>query len=124
MGLARCALLSAAILLLPLRAVREWSRPARVAAHAIADLSKTKTELIADNALLRQQLIVANRQIKRALFSPSERATTTFLARLTRSWRDAMLLVQPDTVLRWHRQVFKLFCCSVNGTCDTFSANT
>ncbi len=43
------------------RAVREWSRPARVAARAIADVRKTKTELIADNALLRQQLIVANR---------------------------------------------------------------
>ena len=41
--------------------LREWSRPARVAAHAIAYLRKTKTELIADNALLRLQLIVADR---------------------------------------------------------------
>ncbi len=91
-----------------LRELREWSRPARVAAHAVADLQKTKTELIADNALLRQQLIVADRHIKRALFTRSERTATTVFARFTRSWRDAMLLVQPDTVLGWHRKVFKL----------------
>jgi hypothetical protein len=91
-----------------LHELREWSRPARVAAHAVADLRKTKTELVADNALLRQQLIVANRHIKRALFTRSERTATAFFARLTRSWRDAMLLVQPDTVLRWHRKAFKL----------------
>ena len=91
-----------------LEELREWSRPVRVAAHAVADVRKTKAELIADNALLRQQLIVANRQIKRALFTRSERAATTILARFTRSWRDAMLLVQPDTVLGWHRKVFKL----------------
>ena len=29
-----------------LEEVREWSRPARVAAHAVADLDKTKTELV------------------------------------------------------------------------------
>ena len=88
--------------------LREWSRPARVAAHAVADLRKTNTELVADNALLRLQLIVADRHIKRALFTRSERTATAFFARFTRSWRDAMLLVQPDTVLRWHRKVFKL----------------
>jgi putative transposase len=87
--------------------VKELSRPARVTAHAIADMRKTKTELIADNALLRLQLGVANRQIKRAMFSGSERVATTLFARLTRSWRDAVLLVQPDTLLRWHREMFR-----------------
>ena len=85
--------------------VRKWSRPARVAAHAIADLRKTKIELVADNALLRLQLMVADRHIKRALFTRGERIAAAVFARFTRAWRDAMLLVQPDTVLRWQRQV-------------------
>ena len=46
-----------------LEELRAWSRPARVAPHAIADIRKTKTALIADNALLRQQLIVADRHM-------------------------------------------------------------
>lgn len=91
-----------------LQELRQWSRPARVAAHAIADIRKTKTELIADNALLRQQLLVADRHIKRALFTRSERTATAFFARFTRAWPDAMLLVRPDTVLGWHRELFKL----------------
>jgi len=31
------------------------------------------------------------------------------LARLSPTWRSATLLVQPDTILRWHRQAFQLF---------------
>ena len=30
------------------------------------------------------------------------------LARLTRTWREALLVVQPDTLLRWHRDLFTL----------------
>jgi putative transposase len=91
-----------------LRGVKEWSRPARVAAHAIADMRKTKTELIAENALLRQQLIVVKRQSKRARLTRSERIAATFFARLTRWWRGTILTVQPDTILRWHRELFRL----------------
>jgi len=31
------------------------------------------------------------------------------LAALTRTWRDAILLVKPETILRWHRAGFRLF---------------
>jgi len=30
------------------------------------------------------------------------------LARLVRNWKQALLIVQPDTLLRWHRQLFRL----------------
>lgn len=30
------------------------------------------------------------------------------LARLVRTWQQALLLVQPDTLLRWHREIFRL----------------
>jgi putative transposase len=66
-------------------------------------------ELIAENALLRQQLIVASRAVKRPAFRVHERALLVLLASLHRHWRDALLLVKPETLLRWHREGFRLF---------------
>ena len=37
------------------------------------------------------------------------RSLLVLLARATRSWRQALLIVQPETLLRWHRQGFRLF---------------
>ena len=31
------------------------------------------------------------------------------LARMVRTWKQALLIVQPETLLRWHCQGFKLF---------------
>jgi hypothetical protein len=31
------------------------------------------------------------------------------LAKAVRAWRQAILIVQPETLLRWHRQGFRLF---------------
>lgn len=87
--------------------VKDLSRPARVAAHAARDVTKTKVELVADNALLRQQLIAAKRQVHRPRMSKPEKLAMTMWSRLTRWWQSAILFVQPDTVLRWHRDVFR-----------------
>jgi len=73
------------------------------------DLVRSKHDLVVENVLLRQQLIVARRQIKRPRLTPGDRVPMVVLASLAKRWRDALLLVQPDTVLRWHRQGFRLF---------------
>ena len=91
-----------------LKAVRDWSRPIRVAGHAIADVRKTKGELIAENALLRQQLITASRHLGRPQLAGPEKFAITVWARLTWQWQSAFLLFQPDTVLRWHREMFRI----------------
>src|SRR5215213_3048505 len=75
---------------------------------ALGDLTRTKAELVAENALLRQQLVVLQRQVKRPVFTPADRLRLVLLARLARSWQAALLIVQPDTLLRWHRQGFRL----------------
>ena len=31
------------------------------------------------------------------------------LARLVRTWKQALIIVQPDTLLRWHRELFRLY---------------
>jgi hypothetical protein len=73
------------------------------------DLKRSKSELVAENALLRQQLIVLKRQTKRPELTQRDRLLLVLLARLTRGWKEALLIVQPDTVVKWHHLGFCLF---------------
>src|ERR671932_332391 len=75
----------------------------------VADLARTKPELLAENAFLRHQLIILQRRVKRPRCTPADRAVLVLLASRLPRWRDALLLVQPDTLLRWHRQLFRQF---------------
>ena len=75
----------------------------------LTDVVRTKPQLIAENALLRQQLIVLNRSVTRARLTATDRSLLVLLASRVRAWKDAVLIVQPDTLLRWHRQGFRLF---------------
>jgi putative transposase len=84
------------------------TRPAvaPVAVGSLADLARSKSALVAENALLRQQLAVLRCSVKRPRCTSGDRALLVLLAGRVRAWRSALLLVQPDTLLRWHRQLF------------------
>src|SRR5690349_9046531 len=88
-----------------------WTKPlvTPLALATIADLGKSKSQLIAENALLRQQLIVLKRQVKWPMFTRTDRILLVLLARLVRTWQQALVIVQPDTLLRWHRELFRLY---------------
>jgi hypothetical protein len=91
------------------RLLHEAIRPLPVVVGFLRDLIRSRNQLIAENALLRQQLIVASRKVKRPVFKPHERGLMVLLSRIVRGWRDAVLLVKPETILRWHREGFRLF---------------
>jgi putative transposase len=74
-----------------------------------ADLALSKADLIAENALLRQQLIVLRRQVKRPHLTRSDRLWFLLLANRLPHWKEALLIFQPETLLHWHRQGFRLF---------------
>jgi putative transposase len=75
----------------------------------LTDLARSKSELVAENALLRQQLIILSRHVKRPVFKKSDRMLLVLLARAGRTWKQALFIIQPETLLRWHRQGFKLY---------------
>jgi transposase InsO family protein len=75
----------------------------------MADLGRSKSELMAENALLRQQLIILRRQVKRPACSKTDRVLIVLLARVVRTWKQALFIVQPETLLRWHRELFRLY---------------
>ncbi len=57
--------------------IQRWVKPNNPSlfADAALDLTRSKTELILENAFLRQQLIVLNRQVKRPAIKPHEAYT-------------------------------------------------
>src|SRR6266851_8798641 len=57
-----------------------------------------------ENPALRHQLAVFRRTAKRPPLRRRDRLFWILLANAWRDWRTAVILVQPDTVVRWHRQ--------------------
>jgi transposase InsO family protein len=49
------------------------------------------------------------RGVKRPRCSPTDRAALVLLASRLRTWRQALLIVQPETLLHWHRDLFRCF---------------
>jgi hypothetical protein len=76
---------------------------------AAMDVTRSKSELIAENAFLRQQRVVLRRQTKRPAFTPLDRGLLVLLASRLQTWKDVLLIVKPDTLLRWHRQGLRWF---------------
>jgi hypothetical protein len=80
----------------------------RFLTRAVADLLRARAALLAENALLRQQLIVARRKLAgRVRWSPWQRLSMVLASRWAPRWQSALLLVKPDTILRWHRAGFR-----------------
>src|SRR6266446_3933269 len=57
-----------------------------------------------ENLALRQQLSVLRRTVRRPHLRTSDRLFWVLLAKAWRDSRTALIFVQPDTVVRWHRQ--------------------
>ena len=79
-----------------------WTKPLRtsLSLQTMANLGRSKSELISENALLRQQLIILKRQVKRPPVTRADRILLALLARLVRTWQQALFIVQPDTLRR------------------------
>ena len=69
----------------------------------------SRADLVAENVMLRQQLIVVQRSVPRLKLRRTDRVLLCWLSRLWAGRRSALLIVQPGTTLRWHRQGFKLY---------------
>jgi putative transposase len=57
-----------------------------------------------ENLALRQQLATLTRAVKRPELRTRDRLFWILLSKSWREWRTALIVVQPDTVVRWHRQ--------------------
>ncbi|MGB6837526.1 MAG: helix-turn-helix domain-containing protein, partial [Dehalococcoidia bacterium] len=62
-----------------------------------------------ENLVLRQQLAVLSRSSRRARLQPADRLFWSWLSRYWKPWRSVLVLVQPDTVIRWHRSAWRRY---------------
>jgi hypothetical protein len=79
----------------------------RLVIHALAAPLRTQAQLEAEIALLRHQLNVLRRRTPR--LTAVDRLLFAWLCQLFPSLRSAITIVQPETVLRWHRPGFRLY---------------
>ena len=76
----------------------------------VADLFKSRSRLVAENLYLRHQLNIALRRAPpRLRLRGGDRALLAWMTRLWPSLIGAVQVVQPETILRWHRAGFKVF---------------
>jgi putative transposase len=62
-----------------------------------------------ENMALRHQLLVLQRSAGRPRLSQGDRIFWVWLSGLWASWRSSLVIVQPATVLAWHRKGFRLY---------------
>src|SRR5437899_205720 len=70
---------------------------------------RTHADLALENLALRQQLALLRRRSKRPRFSPLARVFWVWLSQRWVRWREALHVVRPETVIRWHRLGFRAF---------------
>ena len=79
-----------------------------LALDLLAALVKSKSRLEAENAALRQQLIVLQRKVRgRVQVNNGDRLFFVELYRWFPSILKAMLIIRPATLIRWHRAGFR-----------------
>jgi putative transposase len=73
-------------------------------ARALALACRGHHEVVLKNLALRQQLHAVTRTRTRPVLRNRDRLFWVVLAQTWRHWRAALVIVQPDTVVRWHRE--------------------
>jgi putative transposase len=81
----------------------------KLALQALPSALRSREDLIAENLALRHQIEVLQRNCSKPILRWRDRAFWDFLSCLWPDWRRSLYIVQPDTVIRWHRQGFRYY---------------
>jgi hypothetical protein len=77
--------------------------------RALLSALKPRTSLVLENLALRQQLAVLRRATPRPRLRPIDRAFWVVLRSVWSRWGEVLAIVQPATVIAWHRRGFQRF---------------
>ncbi|MCP5061365.1 MAG: transposase [Ignavibacteriae bacterium] len=75
----------------------------------ILNLFKSRSQLQLENLFLRKQLEIFSRSNKRVSIKRSDRIFFSLTKGLLKNWQNNLVIVKPETVIKWHRKGFKLF---------------
>ena len=76
----------------------------------LSSIFRSRTTLQLENLALRHQIGVLRRSARtRPKLTSGDRLLWVWLSRIWSDWRSALAIVQPETVIAWHRAGFRLF---------------
>ncbi len=73
----------------------------------VAGLFRSRASLCLEHLALRHQLAVYQQTVHRPRLRPTDRLFWAWLSRLWSAWHDALVFVQPRTVIAWQQQRFR-----------------
>jgi len=81
----------------------------RLAIAILLSLTKSRRQLLLENVALRQQVTMLRQSVKRPRTTTADRLFWILLSRHVEGWRQMLYSLHPDTIVRWHRQGFRLY---------------
>ena len=76
---------------------------------SFARLFHARGSLLLENLALRQQLAVLKRRRSRPRLRFADRMFWLLARRFWSEWKQALIIVTPETVVRWHRAGFRMY---------------
>jgi hypothetical protein len=77
--------------------------------RALISVLQTQRVLAVENLALRHQLLVLQRTARKPRLRATDRALWVLFSRFWPGWRQSLGIVQPETVIRWHREGFRQY---------------
>jgi len=77
--------------------------------RALLRLFRSRGSLVLENLALRQQLTVLKRQHRRPSLGIFDKIFWVVARRVWSGWKHSLIIVTPETVVRWHRAGFRLY---------------
>jgi len=81
----------------------------RLFVGTILRLTRTRRRLLLENLVLRQQLAVLKRKHARPRLAALDKLFWVLVRRFWSEWKQALIIVGPETVVRWHRSGFAMY---------------
>jgi putative transposase len=73
------------------------------------DVLISRSALAVENLALRQQLSILRQSVKRPRLRMKDRVFWVWLSKIWVGWRNCLVVVKPETVVKWHRKGFRLY---------------
>src|SRR5262249_7011156 len=89
--------------------VRQHAGEVNVSLFAVDLCCRDAAKAVVDNLCLRQQLLVLQRRQPRPRLEDADRRFWVLACRSFVGWRASLLVVKPETVLRWHRNGWRAY---------------
>ena len=70
---------------------------------------RSRRHLVLENLALRQQLTVLKRRRPRPILGLVDKLFWVVARRVWSGWKQSLIVVTPETVVRWHRAGFRLY---------------